>query len=480
MTPSDQAPIQETPEQPALKKAITPKLLVLFIVGDILGTGVYALTGEVAGQVGGAGWLPIIIAFAIAMVSALSYVEMVTKYPHAAGAALYVHKAFGVHFLTFMVTFAVLSSGITSASTSSIFLAENVLAAFRLEDSLGEGAATVTATVIALAFLGLVACINLYGVSESVKANVALTLIELTGLMVVMLVGFYAIGRGQADFSRVILFETPGEKGLFMAVIGATALAFFSMVGFEDSVNMAEETVDPVKNFPRALIGGLSITGVIYVLISILAVAVVPIGQLTEAPTPLLTVVEVGAPDIPIQTIFAFISIFAVANTVLINMMMASRLLYGMSKQGVLPGFLKGVLRTRRTPYAGILFSTLLAVMLVLTVSTVLPEETIAALGGTTALLLLTVFGLVNISVLVLRGEPGQEGHYRTPTALPVIGALTSFALVSPLAQPTENYAIAGGLLAIGLLLYVVTWIYNRAIRARRTRFRHPEDLGRD
>jgi len=480
MAQSDQAPIQETPDQPALKKAITPKLLVLFIVGDILGTGVYALTGDVAGQVGGAGWLPIIIAFAIAMVSALSYVEMVTKYPHAAGAALYVHKAFGVHFLTFMVTFAVLSSGITSASTSSIFLAENVLAAFRLEDSLGEGAATLTATIIALAFLGLVACINLYGVSESVKANMVLTLIELTGLIVVVLVGFYAIGRGQADFSRVVLFETPGEKGLFMAVIGATALAFFSMVGFEDSVNMAEETVDPVKNFPRALIGGLSVTGVIYVLISIIAVAVVPIGKLTEAPTPLLTVVEVGAPDIPIQTIFAFISIFAVANTVLNNMMMASRLLYGMAKQGVLPGFLKGVLRTRRTPFAGILFSTLLAVMLVLTVSTVLPEQTIAALGGTTALLLLTVFGLVNISVLVLRGDPGQEGHYRTPTALPVIGALTSFALVTPLAQPIENYAIAGGLLAIGLLLYLITWIYNRAIRARRTRFRHPEDLGRD
>src|SRR5699024_7669694 len=348
-----------------------------------------------------------------------------------------------------------------SASTSSIFLAENVLAAFRLEDSLGEGAATVTATVIALAFLGLVACINLYGVSESVKANVALTLIELTGLMVVMLVGFYAIGRGQADFSRVILFETPGEKGLFMAVIGATALAFFSMVGFEDSVNMAEETVDPVKNFPKALTGGLSVTGVIYVVISIIAVAVVPIGQLTEAPTPLLTVVEVGAPDIPIQTIFAFISIFAVANTVLINMMMASRLLYGMAKQGVLPGVLKGVLSTRRTPYAGILFSTLLAVLLVLTVSTVLAEQTIEALGCTTALLLLSVFGLVNVSVLVLRWVPGQESHFRTPTVLPVIGALPSFALISPLAPPTENYVIAGALLAIGLLLYVLTWLSN-------------------
>ncbi|MGO1568011.1 MAG: APC family permease, partial [Brachybacterium sp.] len=325
----------------------------------------------------------------------------------------------------------------------------------------------------------LVACINMYGVSESVKANVVLTLIELTGLMLVVLVGFFAISQGKADFSRVILFETAGDKSLFMAVIGATALAFFSMVGFEDSVNMAEETVDPVKNFPRALIGGLSITGVVYVLISVIAVAVVPIGQLTEATTPLLTVVEVGAPGIPIDTIFAFISIFAVANTVLINMMMASRLLYGMSKQGVLPGFLRGVLTIRRTPWAGILFSTVLAALLVLSVRFVLAEETIGALGGTTALLLLAVFGLVNISVLVLRRDTVDVRHFRTPTVLPVIGAITSFALITPLAQPTQNYVIAGGLLAIGLLLYVITWFYNSAVKARRTRFRHPDDLGK-
>ncbi|MDN5686698.1 MAG: APC family permease [Brachybacterium sp.] len=465
-------------DQPALKKAITPKLLLLFIIGDILGTGVYALTGKVAGQVGGAGWIPIIVAFAVAMVSALSYVEMVTKYPQAAGAALYVHKAFGVHFVTFMVTFAVLSSGITSASTSSIFLAENVLKAFQLEDALG-GAAAGTATAIALVFLGLVALINLYGVSESVKANVILTCIELTGLVLVVLVGFFAMAEGKADFSRVVLFETPGDKGFLMAVVAATALAFFSMVGFEDSVNMAEETVDPVKNFPRALIGGLSITGVVYVLISVVAVAVVPIGRLTEASTPLLTVVKVGAPGVPVDTIFAFISIFAVANTVLINMMMASRLLYGMAKQGVLPGFLKGVLRTRRTPWAGILFSTGLGIALVLTVRYVLAEETISALGGTTALLLLTVFGLVNIAVLVLRRDTVDVKHFRTPTVLPVIGALTSFALVSPIAQPTQNYVIAGGLLAIGLVLYVITWFYNSAVKARRTRFRHPDDLGK-
>ena len=159
--------------------------------------------------------------------------------------------------------------------------------------------------------------------------------------------------------------------------------------------------------------------------------------------------------------------------------MMASRLLYGMAKQGVLPGFLKGVLRGRRTPYAGILFSTVLAFALVLSVRYVLADETIAALGGTTALLLLTVFGLVNISVLVLRRDRVDVRHFRTPTVLPIIGALTSFALVSPIAQPLQNYVIAGGLLVVGLALYVVTWLYNGAIRARRTRFHRPDDIGR-
>jgi amino acid transporter len=312
-----------------------------------------------------------------------------------------------------------------------------------------------------------------------VKANVVLTLIELTGLALVILVGFFAIFQGNADFSRVILFETPGDKSLFMAVIGATALAFFSMVGFEDSVNMAEEVVDPVKNFPKMLIGGLSITGVVYILVSVTAVAVVPIGELESASTPLLSVVHHGAPNLPIDDIFPFISIFAVANTVLINMMMASRLLYGMSKQGVLPGFMKYVLKKRQSPWSAIVFSTALGVALILAVRFVLGEETIGALGGTTALLLLCVFGLVNISVLVLRKDIVDADHFVTPTVLPVIGAITSFALVGPWAQETKNYVIASGLLGIGLALYIVTWVYNAFFKARRTRFRHPEDLGK-
>src|SRR5688572_12837147 len=115
--------------QPELVRVMGPKLLLLFIVGDILGTGVYALTGDVAGEVGGAAWAPFLVAFAVATITAFSYLELVTKYPQAAGAALYTHKAFGLHFVTFLVAFAVMSSGITSASTASKFFAENLVVA---------------------------------------------------------------------------------------------------------------------------------------------------------------------------------------------------------------------------------------------------------------------------------------------------------------------------------------------------------------
>ncbi|MDN6530417.1 MAG: APC family permease, partial [Brevibacterium sp.] len=277
-----------------LKRVMGPKLLLLFIVGDILGTGVYALTGKVAGQVGGAGWLPVILAFSIAAITAFSYMELVTKYPHAAGAALYTHKAFGVHFVTFLVAFAVLSSGITSASTASTVFAENMAAGFGWD-------LPATATMwIAVGFLALVAAINLRGVSESVWFNVVLTMIELTGLLLVILVGFFALGSGSADFSRVLIFETADDKSIFLAVTAATSLAFFSMVGFEDSVNMVEETKDP-RVFPKIMLSGLTITGIIYVLVSIVAVAAVPIGVLKERKTPLLEVFEAGAPGLPID-----------------------------------------------------------------------------------------------------------------------------------------------------------------------------------
>jgi amino acid transporter len=253
----------------------------------------------------------------------------------------------------------------------------------------------------------------------------------------------------------VIEFDT-GERSVVGGVIAATGLAFFAMVGFEDSVNMAEECKEPRRIFPRVLLAGLVATGVIYVLVSISAIALVPADALSEGDTPLLQVVEAGAPGFPIG-LFGVITMFAVANSALINMLMASRLVYGLSRERVLPPLLGRVHARRRTPTTAILFTIALAFGLTTFVGAV------PALGGTTALLLLLVFTVVNIAVLVLRRDEVDADHFRTPTVLPVVGALACGNLATPFAgRPAEEYRIAGVLLAIGAVLWLVTVLLTR------------------
>ncbi len=468
--------IDTTPEgkAPELKRVMGPKLLLLFIVGDILGTGVYALTGQVAAEVGGAAWLPFLVAFGVALLTAFSYLELVTKYPQAAGAALYVHKAFGVHFFTFIVAFTVMCSGITSASTASRAFASNLAVGVNWE------ASNTQIMFMALAFMAMVMAINFRGVSESVKTNVVLTLVELSGLVMVILVGFYAMAGGDADFSRVIAFDTPDDKNVFIAITTATSLAFFAMVGFEDSVNMAEECHNPSKIFPKMMLTGLGITAVIYVLVSVCAVALVPVGDLAATDTPLVLVVERGAPDIPISDILPFISMFAVANSALINMMMASRLLYGLAKQDVLPRSLAKVSPNSRAPYIGIAFSTLLALGLIWYVASRAESDIVLNLASTTALLLLGVFAVVNISCMVLRRD-GRDSRFRSPGPTPVLAAALCLFLVGPwVDRDAIVYQIAGGLLVIGIVLWALTWLTNRGIRAKKTGFRDIEHMEDD
>jgi APA family basic amino acid/polyamine antiporter len=438
-------------EKTELKRVMGPGLLLLFVVGDVLGTGIYALTGEVAAKVGGIVWLPFLVAFVLATVTACSYLELVTKYPKAAGAALYTQKAFGVHFLTFLVAFAVMSSGITSASTASQAFAENFGKSF----GLGDGAFLTTA--ISIGFMVLLGLINLRGVGESVKANVVLTCIELTGLLIIIMIGAAALMGGQGDFGRAFDFSSAGEQGLFWPVIAATTLAFFAMVGFEDSVNMAEEAKNPSRIFPKVLLGGLLITGVIYLLVSITAIALVDAKALGEGATPLLKVVEAGAPWFPLS-VFGIITMCAVANSALINMLMASRLLYGMAQEKVLPSILGKVLPKRRTPYTAIVFTTGLAIALITFVGAV-PD-----LGGTTALLLLAVFTLVNIAVLVLRSDTVDHDHFTSPLGLPYIGAISCAFFVGPwTGRDSVQYLIAAVLIGLGVVLWGATVFYMKS-----------------
>ncbi|WP_283613517.1 APC family permease [Mycolicibacterium poriferae] len=467
---------QQTAENtPELKRVMGPGLLLLFVVGDILGTGVYALVGDVAGEVGGAAWLPFLVAFAVATVTAFSYLELVTKYPQAAGAALYAHKAFGIHFITFIVAFVVMCSGITSASTASRAFSANFFEGIGVAEPSKLGVA-----LLALGFMAALAAINFRGVGESIKLNVVLTIVEITGLVAVIMVGMWAFSGGDVDFSRVVAFDTADQKNTFMAVTAATSLAFFAMVGFEDSVNMAEETKDPVKTFPKILLSGLSIAGIVYILVSIVAVALVPVGELQASDTPLVEVVKAGAPGLPIDEIFPFITMFAVSNTALINMLMASRLIYGMARQHVLPPGLGVVHPTRRSPWAAIIFTTVIAFGLIIYVSTAASDNAISVLGGTTSLLLLAVFAVVNVAVLVLRRDVRQAGGYfKTPTVLPVIGFLVSLYLVTPLSgRPAQQYLVAGALVIIGIVLFFVTQLINRQLGIRDGHITDPTHLG--
>jgi amino acid transporter len=441
--------VEKTEERVALKRVMGPGLLLLFVVGDILGTGVYALTGKVANEVGGAVWLPFLCAFVVALLTATSYLELVTKYPQAGGAAVYTHKAFGIHFLTFLLTFAVMCSGLTSASSASKAFAANFFTAIEVDKPTGSAL-----MIGALGFMTLVALVNLRGVGESVKANVVLTVIELSGLLIIIIIGIWALLNGDGDTSRLTDFKTPEGDNAFGAVTAATALAFFAMVGFEDSVNMAEETKDPVRIFPKVMLTGLCITGAIYVLVAISAITLVAPDDLGEGNAPLLKVVEAGADWFPLQ-VFAWITMFAVANSALINMLMASRLLYGMANEEVLPSPLGKVLRGRRTPWIAIIFTSLLAFALI-------GFADLAALGGTTALLLLCVFTLVNVAVLVLRRDKVEHKHFKAPTVMPMLGVVMCAYLASPLSgRASADYRIAGWLMLVGVGLWGLTWYLN-------------------
>ena len=377
----------------------------------------------------------------MAAFTAGSYAELVSKYPHAGGAALYANRAFKNRFLSFIVAFAVVASGITSASALARGFGGDYLSEFvDLKVVLG-----------ALALLALITIVNLRGISESVKINVGFTIVEVCGLLLIVLIAVVAIFDGSADTGRA--FEFKEGTSVFAAVLAGATLAFYALVGFEDSVNVAEETQRPSRTYPKALFMGLGIAGVLYFLVTVGASAVVPTGDLTASSGPLLEVVKQGPLDIP-EKLFSAIGLLALSNGALINMIMASRLLYGMAKEDVVPAPLAIVGSARRTPWVAILFTTAIAAVLIIT-------GDLSKLADTTVALLVCVFAVVNISVLVLRRDPVDHEHFRVPSIFPVLGVGVSIALLTQIEG--EVWARAGIMIAIGLGL----WLLNELLLKR-------------
>ena len=435
------------PPETTLKRAISRNMLLALVIGDVLGAGIYALVGEVAGRVGGAIWSAFLLALTLALFTACAYAELVTKYPLAGGAAVYVNKAWRRPFLTFLVAFAVMSSGLTSASTLARAFGGRYLSAF--VDAPG--------TLVGLLFITAVALINFRGISESVRLNVVLTSIELLGLLLVVVAGVAAIFHGGADIDAGRVFEFKDGETVLLALMGGAGLAFFALIGFEDSVNMAEETREPAHDYPWALFGGLAVAGGIYLVITAVASTVVPTDRLVGSDGPLLEVVRTDPLNLPTK-LFSAIALCALANGALINMIMASRIVYGMARERILPARLGAVHGERQTPFVAILATTAIAMMLIV-------SGDLSSLADTTVLLLLLVFSTVNVAVLVLRRDPVDHSHFRVPTVIPIIGAVVSLVLMT--SKEAATFARAGGLLLIGIALWALNWaVYGRHVEA--------------
>jgi len=409
-------------------------MLLFFVVGDMLGGGIYALVGEVAAEVGGAVWAAFGLALAMAALTAAAYVELATKYPRAGGAAYYVNRAYGLPLLTFMVMFAVMASGVTSASALARGFGGDYLAELW----------SLPVEPVAVAFVLALTAVNLRGIVESVRLNVAFTIVEVGGLLLIVAIGVAALLDGTGEPSRALELEG-GEAPVALLLSGA-ALAFYALIGFEDSANVAEEVAEPRRAYPFALFAGLAVAGIVYLLVTFTASMVVPTDRLAGSSGPLLEVVRVGPLAVP-EKVFSAIALFALANGALINLIMASRLLYGMAHEGVVPRGLARLLPGRDTPWLAIVVTTALAVVLVLT-------GDLGSLARATVTLLLVTFAIVNVSVLVLRRDAVEHDHFRVPTPVPALGAAVSLGLL--LQQDGEALLRAALVLALGLALWVV------------------------
>ncbi|MFT3730146.1 MAG: APC family permease [Hyphomicrobium sp.] len=433
---------------PHLRRSIGTTQLALYALGSMVGSGIYGLIGKAAGEAGSAVWLSFLIALVAALLTSLSYASLGSRYPRAGGAAYVTDRAFGWPALSFTIGLALVASGLTSIATQS-----KIFGAI-IADLAGWEAASSTA--IAVGFPLILSGIVFRGIRESMWVNVVCTLMEVSGLLIV-------IASGLSYWGTIDYFEIPPDRvdfGLGVVVLQASVLAFFAFIGFEDAVNVAEECRDPERTIPRGLVIATVAAAVLYVAVSITAVSVVPWQELASAPSPLTAVMQKSAPSIPAE-LMTFIALFSVANTALVNYVTASRLIYGMAGQGLLPNFVGRVHQTRRTPHVAI--AVLLGFLLLLVIA-----GRIADLAAATVLLLLVIFIAVNAALVVLKRRIGEpQGSFEIPLALPILGiAVCAILLIARLSSSDwQAPALAAALLAGILVIYALLRLTNATSR---------------
>ncbi len=393
---------------PALKRALNLPLLTLYGLGTTVGAGIYALLGEIAGAAGYGAPFSFLIASLVAAFTACSFAELAARFPRAAGAALYVQRGLGTERLSTIVGLLVIASGLVS-SAALVNGFHGYLQEFVEVDRI------IAIPAICLA-LGAVAA---YGIVQSVTVAAVITVAEIGGLILVIVVGAENFALLPERWPHMV----PGTATTsWVGVLMGVTLAFYAFIGFEDMVDLAEEVKDVRRNMPRGILLTLCITTLLYFVLMVSALLALTPEELAKSSAPMARLFEVGTGQ-P-SMIISLIALFAIINGALIQVVMVSRVLYGLGSRRKLPAWFARVNARTRTPLVATLTGT--GVLLVLALS-----GHLAALAKTTSLLMLTIFMLVNLALWRIKKRETQAPDVPTfPRIVPAAGALLSAAFV--------------------------------------------------
>jgi amino acid transporter len=431
-------------EPPALTRHMGLAALIIFGVGDMIGAGIYGTIGKAAGLMGNAVWIAFVMAMCAAVLTGLSYASIASRYPRAAGAAYVTQRAFGVPLISYVIGLAVCASGLTSMAATTNVFTENIQAILPpLQTVYGRVA-------IIFGFLGFLTFVNFWGIRESIWLNAVCAAVEVGGLLFVIFVGMRF--WGSVDYFQV---PTGKELGPTLMLSGAV-LTFFAFIGFEDMLNVSEEVKDPERTMPWGMVTAIGIVTILYISVAVTAVSVVPFSQLADSKNgaPFTQITRTAAPWLS-PWVFTFITLFAVTNTSLINYIMGSRLVYGMSRQGLLPAFVGKVHAARRTPHVAI---CMLGVIVLLLATT----GNVTQLASATSLLLLNCFAVVNAALIVLKNRAGEpRGRFEVPTIIPALGVLVCGGLIAGrLTTAYYDGNLTGDLLTTAIMFAAILALY--------------------
>lgn len=391
-----------------LKRSLGLWLLVFYGLGNILGAGIYVLVGKVAGEAGYFAPLSFMLAAFVAAFTAFTYAELSARYPVAAGEAIYIQEGFHQTWLSILVGLLISVAGMLSAAT--------IVRGFSGYMQVFVDQPDWILIVAALFSLGLVA---IWGISESVKLAALFTLLEIAGLLLIIV-----SGAKELDALPEIVTELPslGDVQIWPGIFLGTFLAFYAFIGFEDMVNVAEEVKRPEKNMPRAIIFALIISTLLYAFTSLVATVNMSPQALAASKAPLADIYASATGQKPV--VITLIGLFAVINGALIQIIMSSRILYGMGNRGWIPGIFSQVYERTQTP----VFATVVVTLLITLLALWFPLQKLAE---STSYLILIIFFLVNIALLRIRKHYALPGNVRGyPVWVPVIGALSSLFLL--------------------------------------------------